>query len=174
LGNSTLLCNLHHHSCRTRRRRGANDPTPSSPCRSFTVIHPVLRAPPAGGARSTPVTRTRSTGPTAKLTKHYEWIQAKTYWFVHVVADTSGALHPETLRLLYDFASHKTDAAVGLLRLVTCAAFWRCLPGLVTLAFFALRFVAVVSNRLFFPFSRLYKLLDAQKIRFVCHNMSTT
>jgi hypothetical protein len=57
-------------------------------------------------------------------------------------------LYPETLRLLYVFASHKTDAAVGLLGLVTCASFWRCLAGLVTLVFFALRFVAVVSNRL--------------------------
>ena len=28
-----------------------------------------------------------------------------------VVAATSGALHPETLRLLYDFARLKTDAA---------------------------------------------------------------
>ena len=31
--------------------------------------------------------------------------------FVPVVAATSGALHPETLRLLYDFARLKTDAA---------------------------------------------------------------
>jgi hypothetical protein len=45
------------------------------------------------------------------LTKHYEWLQAKNYWFVPVVAATSGALHPETLRLLYDFARLKTDAA---------------------------------------------------------------
>ena len=34
----------------------------------------------------------------AKVTKLYEWLQA-------------GALHPETLRLLYDFARLKTDAA---------------------------------------------------------------
>jgi len=47
----------------------------------------------------------------AKVTKHYEWLQAKNYWFVPVVAATSGALHPETLRLLYDFARLKTDAA---------------------------------------------------------------
>jgi hypothetical protein len=46
-----------------------------------------------------------------KVTKHYEWLQAKNYWFVPVVADTSGALHPETLRLLYDFARLKTDPA---------------------------------------------------------------
>ena len=46
-----------------------------------------------------------------KVTKHYKWLQAKNYWFVPVVADTSGALHPETLRLLYDFTRLKTDAA---------------------------------------------------------------
>jgi hypothetical protein len=56
--------------------------------------------------------RTRSTGPKrAKVTKHHEWLQAKNYWFVPVVADTSGALHPESLRLLYNFARLKTDAA---------------------------------------------------------------
>ena len=33
------------------------------------------------------------------------------YWFVPVVAATSGALHPATMRLLYDFARLKTDAA---------------------------------------------------------------
>jgi hypothetical protein len=43
--------------------------------------------------------------------KHHGWLQAKNYWFVPVVAATSGALHPETLRLLYDFARLKTDAA---------------------------------------------------------------
>ena len=47
----------------------------------------------------------------AKVTKHYECLQAKNFWFVPVVAATSGALHPETLRLLYDFARLKTDAA---------------------------------------------------------------
>ena len=47
----------------------------------------------------------------AKVTKHYGWLQAKNYWFVPVVAATSGALHPATLRLLYDFARLKTDAA---------------------------------------------------------------
>ena len=45
------------------------------------------------------------------MTKHHEWLQAKNYWFVPVVAATSGTLHPETLRLLYDFARLKTDAA---------------------------------------------------------------
>ena len=39
----------------------------------------------------------------AKVTKRYEWLQAKNYWFVPVVAVTSGALNPETLRLPYDF-----------------------------------------------------------------------
>jgi hypothetical protein len=33
------------------------------------------------------------------------------YWFVPVVAATSGALHPATLRLLNDFARLKTDAS---------------------------------------------------------------
>ena len=47
----------------------------------------------------------------AKVTKHRGWLQAKNYWFVPVVAVTSGALHPATLRLLYDFARLKTDAA---------------------------------------------------------------
>jgi hypothetical protein len=36
------------------------------------------------------------------VTKHHEWLQAKNYWFVPVVAATTGELHPETLRLLYD------------------------------------------------------------------------
>ena len=36
------------------------------------------------------------------MTKHHEWLQAKNYWFVPVVAATTGELHPETLRLLYD------------------------------------------------------------------------
>jgi hypothetical protein len=36
---------------------------------------------------------------------------SQNYWFVPLVADTSGALHPETPRLLYDFARLKTDAA---------------------------------------------------------------
>ena len=47
----------------------------------------------------------------AKVTKHHEWLQTKNYWFVPVVAATTGELHPETLRLLYDFARLKTDAA---------------------------------------------------------------
>ena len=46
-----------------------------------------------------------------KVTKHCEWLQARNCWFVPVVAVTSGALHPETLRLLYDSARLKTDAA---------------------------------------------------------------
>ena len=45
------------------------------------------------------------------MSKHHEWLQAKNFWFVPVVAATSGALHPATLRLLYDFARLKTDAA---------------------------------------------------------------
>jgi hypothetical protein len=46
------------------------------------------------------------------VTKHHSWLQAKNYCFVPVVAATSRAfLHPETLRLLYDFARLKTAAA---------------------------------------------------------------
>ena len=45
------------------------------------------------------------------MSKHHEWLQAKNFWFVPVVAATSGALHPATMRLLYDFARLKTDAA---------------------------------------------------------------
>jgi len=37
--------------------------------------------------------------------------QAQNYCFVPVVAATTGELHPESLRLLYDFARLKTDAA---------------------------------------------------------------
>jgi hypothetical protein len=37
--------------------------------------------------------------------------EAQNYWFVPVVASTTGELHPESLRLLYDFARLKTDAA---------------------------------------------------------------
>ena len=51
----------------------------------FTVVHPVSR---------------RGTEHTCEET-----------WFVPVVAATFGALHLETLRLLYDFALLKTDAA---------------------------------------------------------------
>jgi hypothetical protein len=47
----------------------------------------------------------------AKVTKHHSLLPAKNYWFVPVLAATSGALHPATLRLLYDFARLKTDAA---------------------------------------------------------------
>jgi len=80
---------------RTRRRRVADNLTPSSPCHptsvrpavpvvlDFTVVHPV-------GRRSTELPRQGD-------------------WFMPVAA-TSGALHPATLRLLYDSARLKTDA----------------------------------------------------------------
>jgi len=45
------------------------------------------------------------------VTKNHKWLDAKNYWFVPVVADTSGAFYPASLRLLHDFASLKTDAA---------------------------------------------------------------
>jgi len=62
----------------------------------FTVVHPV-------GRRGTEYACDENAlhwACGAKVTKHYGWLQA-----------TSGALHPETLRLLYDFARLKTDAA---------------------------------------------------------------
>jgi len=46
-----------------------------------------------------------------KVTKHHKWLQAQNYWFVPVAAATTGELHPECLRLLYDFPRLKTDAA---------------------------------------------------------------
>jgi len=73
----------------------------------FTVVHPVSR-------RATEYTCDENVlhrAYRAKVTKHHKWLQAQNYWFVPVVAATSGALHPETLRLLYDFARLKTDAS---------------------------------------------------------------
>jgi len=73
----------------------------------FTVVHPVGRR----GAEYTCDENALHRAYRTEVTKHHEWLQAKNYWFVPVVAATSGALHPETLRLLYDFARLKTDAA---------------------------------------------------------------
>ena len=73
----------------------------------FTVVHPVGRR----GAEYTCDENAPHRAYHVKVTKHHGWLQAKNYWFVPVVADTPGALHPETLRLLYDFARLKTDAA---------------------------------------------------------------
>jgi len=73
----------------------------------FTVVHPV-------GWRDTGYAYDEYAlhrAYRAKVTKHHEWLQAKNYWFVPVVAATTGELHPESLRLLYDFARLKTDAA---------------------------------------------------------------
>jgi hypothetical protein len=72
----------------------------------FTVVHPVGRR----GTEYTCDENALHTAYRAKVTKHHEWPQANN-WFVPVVAATSGSLHPETLRLLYDFARLKTDAA---------------------------------------------------------------
>jgi len=73
----------------------------------FTVIHPVSRR----GTEYTCDENAPHRAYRVNVTKHHEWLQAKNYWFVPVVSDTSGALHPETLHLLYDFARLKTDAA---------------------------------------------------------------
>jgi hypothetical protein len=73
----------------------------------FTVIRPVSRR----GTEYTCDENALHRAYRAKVTKHYECLQAKKFWFVPVVAATSGALHPETLCLLYDFALLKTDAA---------------------------------------------------------------
>ena len=73
----------------------------------FTVVHPVGR----NGTEYTCNEHALHRAYRAKVTKHHEWLQAKNYWFVPVVAATTGELHPATLRLLYDFARLKTDAA---------------------------------------------------------------
>ena len=73
----------------------------------FTVVHPVGRRGTEYACDEKALHRAYR----AKVTKHHEWLQAKNYWFVPVVAATSGTLHPETMRLLYDFARLKTDAA---------------------------------------------------------------
>jgi len=73
----------------------------------FTVVHPVGRRGTEYTCDENALHRAYRT----KVTKHHEWLQAKNYWFVPVVAATTGELHPETLRLLYDFARLKTDAA---------------------------------------------------------------
>jgi hypothetical protein len=73
----------------------------------FTVVHPVSRR----GTEYTCDENALHRANRVKVTKHYECLQAKKYWFVPVVAATFGALHLETLRLLYDFALLKTDAA---------------------------------------------------------------
>jgi hypothetical protein len=73
----------------------------------FTVVHPVGRRGEEYVHDDNALQRAYG----AKVTKHHGWLQAKNYWLVPVVAATSGALHPATLRLLYDFARLKTDAA---------------------------------------------------------------
>jgi hypothetical protein len=73
----------------------------------FTVVHPVGRRGTEYACDENALHRAYR----AKVTKHHEWLQAKNYWFVPVVAATSGALHPETLRRLYNFARLNTDAA---------------------------------------------------------------
>jgi hypothetical protein len=73
----------------------------------FTVVHPVGKRAAEYVHEDNALQRAFS----AKVSKHHGWLQAKNYWFVPVVAATSGALHPATLRLLYDFARLKTDAA---------------------------------------------------------------
>jgi hypothetical protein len=67
-----------------------------SPCLTldFTVTHPVSRR----GTEYACDENAHHRAYRAKVTKLYEWLQA-------------GALHLETLRLLYDFARLKTDAA---------------------------------------------------------------
>jgi len=73
----------------------------------FTVVHPVGKRATEFVHEDNALQRAFS----AKVSKRHGWLQAKNYWFVPVVAATSGALHPATLRLLYDFARLKTDAA---------------------------------------------------------------
>jgi hypothetical protein len=70
-------------------------------------MHPVGRRGTEYACDENPLHRAYGT----KVAKHHGWLHAKNYWFVPVVAATSGALHTETLRLLYDFARLKTDSA---------------------------------------------------------------
>jgi hypothetical protein len=73
----------------------------------FTVVHPVVRRGTEYACDENGLHKAYC----AKVTKHHTWLQAENYWFVPVVAATTGVLHPESLRLLYDFARLKTDAA---------------------------------------------------------------
>jgi hypothetical protein len=73
----------------------------------FAVVHPVGRRVTEYACDENALHRAYG----AKVAKHREWFQAENSWSVPFVAATSGALHPETLRLLYDFARLKTDAA---------------------------------------------------------------
>ena len=59
----------------------------------FTVVHPVGRRGTEYACDENPLHRAYGT----KVAKHHGWLHAKNYWFVPVVAATSGALHPETL-----------------------------------------------------------------------------
>jgi hypothetical protein len=71
----------------------------------FTVVHPVGRR----GTEYACDENVLHSAYRAKVTTHHAWLQAKNYWFVPVVAATSGALHPVTLRLLDDLhASRRT------------------------------------------------------------------
>jgi hypothetical protein len=73
----------------------------------FTVVHPVGRR----GTEYAYDEHALHKAFRAKVTKHHEWLQTQNDWFVPVAAATTGELHPESLRLLYDFARLKTDAA---------------------------------------------------------------
>ena len=74
----------------------------------FTVVHPVGWR----GAAYAYNERALHRAYRAKVTKHHKWLQARNYyWFVPVAAATTGELHQESLRLLYDLARLKTDAA---------------------------------------------------------------
>jgi hypothetical protein len=116
-------------ACRTRRRRGADNLTPITVPQppglygplmyptsitgtagltlDFTVIHPISRRGTEYACDENALLKAHR----AKVTKHHEWLQAKNYCFVPVVAATSRALRSESLRLLYDFTRLKTDAA---------------------------------------------------------------
>jgi hypothetical protein len=73
----------------------------------FTVVHPVGRRDNEYACDENATDRVYR----AKVSKHHDWLQDRNFWFVPVVAATTGELHPATLRLLYDFARLKTDAA---------------------------------------------------------------
>jgi hypothetical protein len=55
----------------------------------FTVVHPVGRRDGVYACDENATDRAYR----AKVTKHHDWLQAQNYWFVPVVAATTGELH---------------------------------------------------------------------------------
>ena len=68
----------------------------------------------------------------AKVTKHHEWLQAKNYWFVPVVAATTGALSLSrfslSLSLSLSLLSLSLSLSLDVVTLSSSAADLRSLP----------------------------------------------